>query len=84
MILDSVAGGEEVTITRHGKPVAVIVRPDALRVRRAEGALESAAQVRELIETSRHQPLEEGPFLTRTQADSLVRDVRSGRSRSHS
>jgi len=27
-VLDRVAGGEEVTITRHGRPVAVVIRPD--------------------------------------------------------
>ena len=38
-LLSRVEGGEEVTITRHGKPVAVLVRPDALRARRARAAL---------------------------------------------
>lgn len=27
-VLDRVAAGEEITITRRGKPVAVVVRPD--------------------------------------------------------
>src|SRR3954466_843032 len=30
-LLDEVAQGEEVTITRHGRPVAVLVRPRRLR-----------------------------------------------------
>src|SRR4051794_15680318 len=34
-ILERVLAGEEVTITRHGRAVAVVVRPDALRARRA-------------------------------------------------
>jgi prevent-host-death family protein len=38
-VLDRVNAGEEITITRHGVPAAVVVRPDALRVRRAESAL---------------------------------------------
>ena len=38
-ILDRVTAGEEVTITRHGRAVAIVVRPDALRVRRADRAL---------------------------------------------
>ena len=37
-LLNRVEGGEEVTITRHGHPVAVLVRPDSLRARRAGGA----------------------------------------------
>ena len=32
---DRVIAGEEVTITRHGQPVAVIVRPETMRARRA-------------------------------------------------
>ena len=27
-VLNRVAEGEEITITRHGRPVAVVVRPD--------------------------------------------------------
>ena len=34
-ILDRVSEGEEITITRHGKAVAVVVRPETLRIRRA-------------------------------------------------
>ncbi|MBO0805924.1 MAG: type II toxin-antitoxin system Phd/YefM family antitoxin [Nocardiopsaceae bacterium] len=30
-VLDRVAAGEEVTITRRGKPVAVVMRPDIVR-----------------------------------------------------
>lgn len=29
-VLDRVAEGEEVTITRHGRPVAVVIRPDVV------------------------------------------------------
>jgi antitoxin (DNA-binding transcriptional repressor) of toxin-antitoxin stability system len=38
-ILAKVAHGEEVTLTKHGRPIAVIVRPDTLRARRAGDAL---------------------------------------------
>lgn len=31
-VLDRVAAGEQVTITRRGKPAAVIVRPDVVHV----------------------------------------------------
>lgn len=30
-VLDRVAAGEEITITRRGKPVAVVLRPDIVR-----------------------------------------------------
>lgn len=29
-VLDRVAEGEEVTITRHGRPIAVVIRPDVV------------------------------------------------------
>ena len=48
-LLSRVEDGEEVTITRHGRPVAVLVRPDALRVRRAEAALDEAARIHNLL-----------------------------------
>lgn len=80
-ILESVAGGEEVTITRHGKAVAVVVRPDALRVRRADAALEAAARLRELLQTGKKTRLESPPALSEARAEELVAGVRAGRSR---
>lgn len=80
-VLDRVAEGEEVIITRHGEPVAVVLRPDALRVRRAGAALESAAQVRDLLVAGRSSPLPRGDGLTEARADELVAEVRAGRDR---
>ena len=48
-LLSRVDDGEEITITRHGRPVAVLVRPDALRSRRAGVALEDAERIHELL-----------------------------------
>jgi antitoxin (DNA-binding transcriptional repressor) of toxin-antitoxin stability system len=79
-VLDSVMRGEEVTITRHGQPVAVIVRPDALRTRRAGAAMEVATAVHELLDRSRSMPLESQPVLSATRADALIDHVRSARS----
>ena len=39
-ILDRVEAGEEITITRHGRPAAVLLRPDTVRVRRGESTLD--------------------------------------------
>ena len=39
---ERVAAGEEITLTRHGEPVAVLVRPDSLRRRRAAAAYRQA------------------------------------------
>ncbi len=80
-ILDRVGAGEEVTITRHGKAVAVLVRPDALRVRRADGAMASAATVRAALERGRSARLADRPALSEPRADALVAEVQAGRSR---
>jgi prevent-host-death family protein len=48
-LLDKVAAGEEVIITRHGKPVARLVRPEHIDRTRAEKA---AAKLKELSKTT--------------------------------
>jgi prevent-host-death family protein len=79
-ILDRVLDGEEITITRHGQPVAVVVRPDRLRARRADGALAAAERVRDLLDTARSRPLRTHPSLSAERADELVAYLRSSRS----
>lgn len=78
-LLDRVLAGEEVIITRHGQPVAVLVRPDALRSRRAERALATADRIRQLMAADRHTPLSEIPGISRKYAEELVAEVRAGR-----
>jgi antitoxin (DNA-binding transcriptional repressor) of toxin-antitoxin stability system len=56
-VLDRVAGGEEVTITRHGRPVAVVIRPDILWRRRVGGALDDAERIHELLSEAAGTPL---------------------------
>jgi prevent-host-death family protein len=80
-LLERVAVGEEVTITRHGQPVAVVVRPDALRTRRADEALASAASVRDLLAAGRRSSLPAAGGLSAARADELVAAVRAGRKR---
>lgn len=80
-LLDRVLAGEEVTITRHGQPVAIVVRPDALRPRRAEQALTAAAGVGDALAAGRSASLSSGPGLTPARADELVAEVRAGRRR---
>jgi antitoxin (DNA-binding transcriptional repressor) of toxin-antitoxin stability system len=58
-VLDRVAGGEEVTITRHGRPVAVVIRPDILWSRRVGGALGDAERIHELLTEAAATPLPE-------------------------
>ncbi len=78
-LLDLVADGEEVVITRHGAPVAVVVRPDALRPRRADTALASAARVQDLLIAGRLSQLPTAGGLSAARADELIAEVRDGR-----
>ena len=78
-IIERVLAGEEVTLTRHGKPVAVVVRPDLLRVRRLGGALEDAARVRDSLDQARSTPLLDERALSPERAEELVAEVRAAR-----
>jgi prevent-host-death family protein len=78
-IVERVMAGEEVTLTRHGQPVAVVVRPDTLRLRRAEHALAAAASVEDALEVGRTSRLSTRPTLSEERADALVAAVGKGR-----
>ncbi len=86
-VLDRVAGGEEVTITRHGHPVAVVVRPDILWSRRAHGVFDDAERIHDLLTEAAETgsgALPEGPGLTATgltaeRAEELIAEIRAGR-----
>ena len=77
-LLTRVEAGEEVTITRHGRPVAVLVRPDVLRPRAAV-VIEAAAQLHEMLMAARDEELSAGPGLTSEQAEELINEIRAGR-----
>ncbi len=78
-LLDRVASGEEVTITRYGRAVAVLVRPDSLRARRAERALEDAAAVQRQLAEARGRPLSASGAISQARAEELIAGVRAGR-----
>jgi prevent-host-death family protein len=78
-LLDRVANGEEVTITRHGQPTAVLVRPDALRSRRAAELVKKADELHDLLESARHLELSSLPGISHERAEELVASVRSSR-----
>jgi len=78
-LLDRVLAGDEVTITRHGQPVAVVVRPDRLPARRIEKAFAEAEKIREGIERGRNTPLPERGSMSLERAEELVAEVRAGR-----
>jgi antitoxin (DNA-binding transcriptional repressor) of toxin-antitoxin stability system len=81
-ILDRVQAGEEVTITRHGKPAAILVRPDTLRARRADQALAAAERLREILGDGRARWLSSRPVMSNARGEELVADLRASRSRS--
>lgn len=78
-LLNRVDAGEEVTITRHGRAVAVLVRPDALRSRRAEAVLDEAARIHALIAEAAAAPLPESEGLTAQRAEELIAEIRANR-----
>lgn len=78
-IMDRVEAGDEVTLTRHGRPVAVIVRPDRLRARRAEAAFKEADRIHELLDQGRRTPPSAGPGISVEYADALIAEIRAGR-----
>lgn len=79
--LDRVEAGEEVSITRHGRVVAVLVSPDVLRARRASKAWDEAGRIATLLGSARSSPLQL-PAISPERAEELVatvQDERSGR-----
>lgn len=78
-LLSRVEGGEEVTITRHGRPVAVLVRPDALRSRRARAALDGAERIHQLLAGAASAALPAGRGLAPARAEELIAEIRTGR-----
>jgi len=78
-ILSRVEGGEEITITRHGRTVAVLVRPVVLRSRRADVALEDAGRIHELLAQAAAEPLPADSGLTAQRAEELIAAIRAGR-----
>jgi antitoxin (DNA-binding transcriptional repressor) of toxin-antitoxin stability system len=78
-IIERVLAGEEITLTRHGQPVAVVVRPDALRIRRAGAAMADAHHVRTLLDRGRGRPVNSVPGISAERADELVAQVHDDR-----
>jgi antitoxin (DNA-binding transcriptional repressor) of toxin-antitoxin stability system len=79
-VLDRVERGEEITITRHGRPAAILLRPDAVRARRAEQTIGRAREVAELVAAARAQPLP-AAAVSPERAEGWVAAVRADRDR---
>ena len=79
-VLNRVADGEQITITRHGQAVAVIVRPDIMWSRsRAEDVLAEADQLRKLLETGVQSELPVDGGLAPQYAEELIAAIRADR-----
>ena len=78
-LLDRVVEGDEITITRNGRAVAVMIRPDRLRHRRSAPILEEAERLRERMEAAGRQPLSEMKGLAPGRAEELVAELRADR-----
>lgn len=77
-ILDRVEAGEEIMITRHGRPAAVLLRPDNVRIRRGESTIDRAREIGRMLEEARHLPLLP-PTMTVERAEELVAEIRADR-----
>ncbi|MFC5433289.1 type II toxin-antitoxin system Phd/YefM family antitoxin [Microbacterium suwonense] len=76
--LDLVEKGEEISITRHGRVVAVLVRPDALAARRASRAWAEADRIGALLGRARTEQAAP-PLMTAARAEELVDSLRTDR-----
>jgi prevent-host-death family protein len=78
-LLDRVGEGEEITLTRHGVPVAVLVRPDALRTRRATEAFRKAEELHEMLLEAKRRPMKSEGSLPAEWAEQRVAELRRDR-----
>lgn len=74
-VLDRVQAGDEVALTRHGRVVAIVVRPDRLRVRRADRVLQEAARLAEELGEASKTPLSASGSLTERRAEELLAEL---------
>ena len=79
-LLDRVERGEEITITRYGRPAAVLLRPDSVRMRRAKETIDHAREVAALVSAGRDRPLP-APAVSADHAQGWAEAVRADRDR---
>lgn len=82
-LLDRVAQGEEITVTRHGRPAAVLVHPDSLRRRRTadlDRRVERLQGVFDIVRRERDLGATPAPIAKDDGwAEETVRSIREGR-----
>jgi antitoxin (DNA-binding transcriptional repressor) of toxin-antitoxin stability system len=78
-VLNRVEAGEEVTITRHGRAVAVIVRPDVLWHRPPAADMRAGAErLERVLRAAGERELSPGG-LAEEYAEELIAEIRAGR-----
>jgi antitoxin (DNA-binding transcriptional repressor) of toxin-antitoxin stability system len=78
-VLNRVEAGEEVTITRHGRAVAVMVRPDVMWHRPpSDGLRVNAERLERILQAAAESGLSPGG-LSAQYAEELIADIRAGR-----
>ncbi len=79
-ILGLIQDGEEVTLTRHGQAVAVVVRPDTLRVRRTSEVDAVAQKLASSLNLAAGVPLDDVPLADSAGEAELLEELASNRS----
>jgi antitoxin (DNA-binding transcriptional repressor) of toxin-antitoxin stability system len=78
-LLNRVEAGEQVTITRHGRAVAVVVRPDIIwNQSRSDDITAQAEQLERVIKAAGEREMSAGG-LTIGYAEELIAHIRAGR-----
>jgi antitoxin (DNA-binding transcriptional repressor) of toxin-antitoxin stability system len=79
-LVTRVQAGEEVIITRHGRAVAVLVRPDVLRSR-AEVIIEQSERLHQVLADAATRELSDARGIPADRAEELIAAIRAGRDR---
>ena len=79
-LVDRVLEGDEVTLTRYGRPVAVLVRPDILASRRAVDNPDPSAISDYALSQGKRSDLADLRGLSVERAEALVAEMRVSRS----
>ena len=78
-VLNRVEAGEQVTITRHGRAVAVVVRPDIMWHRpQADDLTAQAEHLQRIIKMAGEQAMPSGG-ISAEYAEELIAEIRAGR-----
>ncbi len=78
-LVDRVQSGEEVTLTRHGVPVAVLVSPTSLRTRRVTTAFQLATEIGRLLDEAGLEPLANSTSVDTATAERWVAELHAER-----